>query len=145
MKVVLLDDIDRVGKAGEIVDVSDGFCRNFLFPQKKALEATEGALKQYEARKRAIEKQQAAKKSEAEAAAEKLKDLSVDIKANVGDEGKLFGAITTQDIYKALQAKGYEIERKQIEIDAPFKEVGTFPVRVRLHPEVEVTIQIVIS
>jgi large subunit ribosomal protein L9 len=145
MKVVLLDDIDRVGKAGEIVNVSDGFCRNFLFPQKKALEATEGALKQYEARKRGIEKKKVAKRGEAEAAAKRLENLSVDIKANVGDEGKLFGAITTQDIYKVLKAKGYEIERKQIEIDTPFKEVGTYPVRLRLHPEVEVSIQIVIS
>jgi large subunit ribosomal protein L9 len=145
MKVILIDDVDRVGKAGEIVDVSDGFFRNFLSPQKKAMEANEGSMKQYEARKRAIDKQLAARKAEAEAKAGKLKDLSLGIKANVGDEGKLFGAVTTQDIYKALKSKGYEIERKQIEIDAPFKEVGTYPVTVRLHPEVEVVIQIVID
>ena len=145
MKVVLLDDIDRVGKAGEVVDVAEGFGRNFLFPQNKALLATEGALKQYEARKRAIAKQQAAHKIEAEAFAKKLEGAKVDIKANVGEEGKLFGAITTQDIYSALKKNGYEVEKKQIEISSPFKEVGTYPVNVRLHPEVEVTVQITIS
>ena len=145
MKVVLLDDIDRVGKAGEVVEVAEGFGRNFLFPQQKALLATPGALKQYEARKRAISKQQAAHKIEAETFAKKLEGVKVDIKANVGEEGKLFGAITTQDIYSALKKNGYEVEKKQIEISAPFKEVGTYPVNVRLHPEVEVTVQITIS
>jgi len=145
MKVVLLDDIDRVGKAGEVVDVSEGFGRNFLFPQKKALLATDGALKQYEARKRAIAKQQVAHKTEAEAFAKKLEGLQIEIKANVGEEGKLFGAITTQDIYSALKKHGHEIEKKQIEISSPFKEVGTYPVNIRLHPEVEVTVQITIS
>lgn len=145
MKVVLLDNIDRVGKAGEVVDVAEGFGRNFLFPQQKALLATPGALKQYEARKRAISKQQAAHKIEAEAFAKKLEGVKVDIKANVGEEGKLFGAITTQDIYSALKKNGYEVEKKQIEISSPFKEVGTYPVNVRLHPEVEVTVQITIS
>jgi large subunit ribosomal protein L9 len=145
MKVVLLNDIDRVGKAGEVVEVSEGFGRNFLFPRKKALLATDGALKQYEERKRAIAKQQAALKTKAEEFAKTLEGLKIDIKANVGEEGKLFGAITTQDIYLALKKLGTEVEKKNIEISAPFKEVGTFPVKIRLHPEVEVTIQISIS
>jgi len=145
MKVVLLEDIDRVGKAGEVVQVSEGFGRNFLFPQKKALLATDGALKQYDERKRSISKKQAQVKIEIEEFAKKLEGLTIEIKANVGEEGKLFGAITTGDIYHALQNKGYKIERKQIEISSPFKEVGIYPVNIRLHPEVEVKIQISIS
>lgn len=145
MKVILLEDLDRVGKAGEIVDVSEGFSRNFLFPQNKALEANAGALKEYEARKRAIARGQAAQKTQAEELAAKLKDLSIEIKANVGDEGKLFGSVGVQDIFEALKAKGFAIEKKQIQIPAPYREIGTYPVAVRLHPEVEVTVQITIT
>ncbi len=145
MKVILLEDIDRVGKAGEIVEASEGFSRNYLFPQKKALKATDGALKQYEARKRAITKQQASKKEEAENLAKKFENLILEVKANVGDEGKLFGSITTQDIHLALSEKGYEVSKKHIDIAAPFREIGTYPVTLRLHPEVEVSIQINIS
>jgi len=145
VKVVLLDNVDRVGNAGEVVDVSDGFSRNFLFPQKKALLATPGALKQYEERKRAILKQQTQVKTDAEDLGKKIEGLKLEIKANVGDEGKLFGAITTQDIHDSLVKNGFDIPKKKIEIDAAFKEVGEYEVRVRLHPEVVVSLKIVIS
>ena len=145
MKVILLDDIERIGAAGEVVSVSDGFSRNYLFPHKKALEATEGALKQYEQRKRAIDKVRSDKKAAAEAIAKQLEKETIEIKAQVGDEGKLFGAVTTIDLYHALQEKKLPVERKQINIPGPFKEVGTYSIKVRLHPEVEVTIQVVIS
>jgi len=145
MKVILLDDIERIGKAGDVVKVADGFSRNYLFPNKKALEATEGALKQYEQRKRAIEKVREAKKAEAEAVAKQLEDCTLEIKAQVGDEGKLFGAITTSDLYHAFQDRKLSVEKKQIIIPGPFKEVGTYSIKVRVHPEVEVAIQVVIS
>jgi large subunit ribosomal protein L9 len=145
MKVILLGDIDRVGKAGEIVEVSEGFSRNFLFPQKKAMPVSSGALKQYEERKRAIAKRQADHRQEAEALALRLKDLTVAIKANVGEEGKLFGSITPHDIQKGLEQMGFKIERKQIELAAPFREVGVYPVTIRVYPEVEAVIQVSIS
>ena len=145
MQVILLDDVERIGKAGEVVKVSDGYSRNFLFPQKKAMLATEGSLKQYEHRKRAIEKKLGEKKAEAEGLAKKLEDLTLEIKAHVGDEGKLFGAITTSDLFHAFEAKELPVQKKQILIPGPFREVGTHSFKVKLHPEVEVTVQVVIS
>jgi large subunit ribosomal protein L9 len=145
MKVILLEDIEKIGAAGEVVNVADGFSRNYLFPNKKALEATEGSLKQYEHRKRAIEKVRSDKKAAAETIAKQLEKETLEIKAQVGDEGKLFGSVTTIDLYHAFQEKNLPVERKQISIPGPFKEVGTYSIKVRLHPEVEVTIQLVIS
>lgn len=137
MKVILLADVKGKGKAGDIVKVSDGYARNMLFPKKLAKEATPGNVKALENHKAEVAAAEAAKKAEAEALAKKFEEMTVKIVTKVGDNGKLFGSITSADIVKATKEQfDIEIDKKKVVLDSPIKTEGITTVKVKLYHEV---------
>ena len=143
MKVILLADVKGKGKAGDVVKVNDGYARNMLFPKGLAKEATAGNLKNLEHQKAIAAEQEAERKAEAEATAKKLADLTVKIETKAGDNGKLFGSITSTDIADACKEQaGIEIDKKKIVLDAPVKQAGNVEVQVKLYPEVTAKLKV---
>jgi len=136
MKVILLDDVTKVGRRGEVRDVSDGYARNFLIPKKLALSATAGNLKNLEQ----IKKQQDAKadriKTDAESLRAKIEALVYEERRQASEEGKLFGSVTPQDVADFLGARGILMDRKRITLEEPIKALGEHSVSMRLHPDV---------
>ena len=146
MRVVLRADVEGVGKKGDILDVADGFARNFLIPKGHAIKATDGVVAQAAAMRRARDLKDAKDREGAETVARTLVPLVIKISARAGTEGRLFGSITAQDIVDAVSAQsGVAIDRRKLQLDEPIKTVGTHQVPVRLHPEVQfpVTIEVV--
>lgn len=136
MKVILRQDIEKLGKIGEIVTVKDGFARNFLLPREMVYLATPGALNRLEQERKQYAKRMAKLKGEAETLAAKLAEVQVSIPMKVGEEGKLYGSVTPQMIAQELASKGHEIDRRTIIIEDPIKSMGIFDVKVKLHSEV---------
>ncbi|MBR9910763.1 MAG: 50S ribosomal protein L9 [Gammaproteobacteria bacterium] len=146
MNVILLEKVGKLGTIGDQVSVKAGFGRNFLIPQGKAIPATAANVAEFEARRAELEAAAAEKKAVAEARAEKLKDLVVNIKANAGDEGKLFGSIGTRDLADAITAAGVEVSKSEVKLpEGTLREVGEFDVDVQLHAEVTCTVKIVVE
>lgn len=142
MQVILNKDVKGTGKAGDIVNVSDGFARNMLFPKGLATEATAANV-------RSLEKQkanEAAKKAEEKAAAQdlakRLEEAKVTIKTKSGEGGRLFGSITSKDIAEAAKKQGYDIDKKKIQLNSPIKSIGRFDIKVKLYPEVVGTLTV---
>jgi len=144
MEVILRDDVRSIGKAGELVRVKPGYARNYLLPQGLAYEATEGNKKRIAAETKARSTRLAAEKSGAEAFAAQLGQLDLQLKGNAGEEGRLFGSITAQDIAAAIAAAGHEVDRRRIELDQPIKTLGEHTVSVRLHPEVHASVRVTV-
>ena len=142
MKVILLDDVSKVGRRGEVRDVSDGFARNFLIPKKLALTATDGNLKNLEH----IKTQQQAKadrvRADAESLRARIEALVYEERRQASDEGKLFGSVTAQDIAEFLQAQGVPVERRRLQLDEPIKALGETSVAVRLYADVVATLRV---
>ncbi|HET7601295.1 MAG TPA: 50S ribosomal protein L9 [Gemmatimonadales bacterium] len=136
MEVILREDVKSLGKAGELVRVKPGYARNFLLPKGLAYEATEGNKKRIAAETRARSARVAAERGEAEALGTRLSGVTLALAGKAGDEGKLFGSITAQDIAEALARQGFEVDRRRIELEQPIKTLGAHTVSVRLHPEV---------
>jgi len=135
MKVILKEDVKSLGKMGEVVNVSDGYARNYLIPKGLAVDATTKNIKALEHEKKVIELRAQKLRNQAKAEAERLSSMVLTIRAKAGEEEKLFGSITTMDIADALKAEGIEIDRKKIVLDEPIKRLGEYMVSVRLHPE----------
>lgn len=142
MEVILQEDIVSLGKAGDIVKVRDGYARNFLFPRKKAVEADPKNLNQLEHHKKAIAARQLKVKKGAEELSKKISALSITISREAGEEDKLFGSVTTKDIADALRNEGVVIDRHNIQIEQPIKQLGIFDVVVKLHSEVAGTVKV---
>ena len=142
MKIILCQTIDRLGRAGDCVNVKEGYARNYLFPKNLAKEATPGNIKSLESlkKKQAIEDEN--KLKDARALAEKIAALSITISAKAGEEEKLFGAVTSDMVSKALEPEGVSIDKKDIVIDDPIKKLGVYQIGVKLHPEVKATLRI---
>jgi len=136
MQIILKGDIEKLGKAGEVMSVTPGYARNFLLPKGFALPATPVNLKLVEQEKRKAHLRREKEKKEAKAAADKISSTSCTLPVQVGPDGKLYGSITSQDIAQAYKLEGIEIDKKKIELLQPVKEVGVFKIKVRLHPEV---------
>ncbi len=147
MKVVLLHDVKGKGKKDEIVNVSDGYARNFLIPKGLAVEASGAVLNEVKNREAARAHRAAVELSEAKETAEKLEGVVVKIKAKSGAEGsKLFGSVTAKDIGDALEEQhGITVDRRKINLDEPIKKFGTYEVPVKLHPTVAGTINVVVA
>ena len=145
MEVILVQDVDKVGKAGERVKVRDGFSRNYLLPKKLAVPITEGGLKFLEAKKKRAEALRVQEKEQASKLAERIGQWTCVLKAKVGPEGKLFGSITRQDIHSALQKEGFEIDKRKIDLTTPIHQVGEYPVKISLHSEVEVQLKVIVT
>ena len=138
MEVILKKDVEKLGKAGEVVFVKRGFARNFLLPKDLALSATGANLKVVEQEKKRtlvlLEKQ----KQQAQGLADKISSTSCTIPVQAGPEGKLYGSVTTQDIAQAYKSEGIEIDKRKIEFPEPIKEVGVFKINIKLHPQISV-------
>ncbi len=146
MRVVLRSDFGTVGKRGDIVDVADGFARNYLLPGGLAIVATEGIEYQASSMRRARDLRDAKDREGAEAIARKLVPAVITIPARVGTEGRLFGSVTPHDVVEAVKSQtGIELDRRRLTTDEPIKSVGTHEVGVRLHAEVEfrITVEVV--
>jgi large subunit ribosomal protein L9 len=142
IEVILREDVKSLGKTGEMVRVKPGYARNYLLPQGLAFEATEGNKKRIAAETRARSTRDQAERGEAERFAATLGAVAVTLTGKAGEEGKLFGSITTQDIADALAAQGHQVDRRRIELEHPIKTVGHHTVAVRLHPEVHAEVRV---
>jgi large subunit ribosomal protein L9 len=140
MEVILLERISRLGQMGETVKVRDGFARNFLLPQGKALRANEANKKKFEGQRAQLEARNLERKSEASTVAEKLDGKSFIVVRTAGETGQLYGSVSTRDIAELLTAEGFTVSRNQVELNHPIKTIGLTNVAIALHPEVEVTI-----
>ena len=142
IEVILREDIKTLGRAGEMVRVKPGYARNYLLPQGLAYEATEGNKKRVAAETRVRAARNQAERAEAERVAATLNDVVLTLTGKAGEEGKLFGSITSQDIADALAQQGQSVERRRIELEHPIKTTGTHSVTVRLHPEVHAQLRV---
>lgn len=140
MQVILLERIGRLGQMGDVVTVKDGYARNFLLPQKKALRATKDNLAQFESQRAQLEANNLEQKKEAEAVAAKLEGKVFTAIRSAGDTGQLYGSVSTRDIAEAVTAGGFTIERRQVVLERPIKTLGLHDTKVALHPEVLVTV-----
>lgn len=142
MKVILRQDNENLGKAGDVVNVKPGFARNYLFPRNIAYPALPNYLRMLEEEKRQKQQRQHKEKKLAQELAEKLNSVSLTIFASVGEEDKMFGSVTSQDIADALAQQGYEIDRKKIVLEEPIKALGIYSVPIKLYPEVEAHVKV---
>ena len=141
MKVILSDDVKNLGKMGEVVNVSDGYARNFLLPKKFAVEANTKNLKEFEHNKKVIAERASKIKESVKSAAEKLSAVSLTIKAKTGEDDKLFGSVTNMNIAEALTAEGYDIDKKKI-IMEPIKRLGEYSVTIKLPAEISAEVKV---
>lgn len=143
--VLLREDIENLGGRGEVVKVRAGYARNYLLPRGLALLATKGNVKQVDAVKTALLKKVATEKATAEAQAEQMKGIALKFERKAGDEGTLFGSVTSMDIAEALQAQGYEIDRKKITLKDAIKSTGNYSVAVKLHRDVTLNVPVTVA
>ncbi len=145
MKVILKEDHETLGMKGDLLEVKNGYGRNFLIPRQLAVVATKSSIKQYAEERRQASHKIAAQRSDSEAFAARLDGTEVVISARVGEEKRIFGTITTQQVAEALAEKGYEIDRRKITLSEDIKLVGVYSATVRLHPEFssEIKVQVV--
>ena len=146
MKVILLEEIKGKGGEGDVIEVAQGYAENYLIPKKLAVAATKGNLKQLEERRKNIEKREAVRVADANAIKEKLEGKKVTVDAKVGDEGILFGSVTSQMIADSIQAQlGVEVDRKRIELGKPIKVAGAHDVPISLYREIRTTVTVLVG
>lgn len=145
MEVILLERIERLGQMGDVVNVKNGYARNYLLPQKKALRKTKDNMAFFEAKRQEYEARNLKMKQEAEALAQKMDGLSVVIVRQAAETGQLYGSVTMRDICEAIRECGFHVERYQINLNQPFKNLGIFDVRLSLHPDVVQTVRVNIA
>lgn len=146
MKVILLEDVKNVGKKGSIINAKDGYARNFLFPKNLAIEATDVNLKNLENAKKQKEAKEKEAFEEAKRLEEKLMQITIVIKTKTGENGKLFGSITTKELAEILEKEhGFEFDKKKLELDDAIKSVGEYFVKARLHPMVNAKVKVIVT
>lgn len=144
MKIILTQDMDNVGLAGEILAVAKGYARNYLFPRGFALEANEKNIKLTEMQRNKIEIKRLKAQEDAEKAKEKMNDMVVTIAQKAGEEDKLYGSVTSMDIAEQLEKRGVSLDRRKIILDKPIKTLGEFKVPIKLHPQVTADIKVIV-
>lgn len=146
MKVILQQDVKGQGKRGQMVEVSDGYARNFLFPRKLAVPATTDAINAIKLHDAAVKKQQERERQEALATAEKLKECVVKVHSKAGANGRLFGSITASEVAEALKEQfGLDLDKRKIVLDAPIKQFGSYQLKAKLGYEVTATLYVVVA
>ena len=142
MQIILLHDVDKVGHRGDTANVADGYARNFLFPQGMAVRADTAKTKELEMKLKSFEARDDRDREEAESRATGMKGVAIKMSAAASDEGRLFGSVTAQMIAAELGEKGHEVESKQVLLDEPIREVGSYTIAVRLHRAVNAEVQL---
>ena len=145
MKVIMLEDVDRLGKRGAVVNVADGYGRNFLLPRKLALQATEGNLKRVEQESRKHQIKEAKEEKDASTIREEMEKLSLSVARKSGENDVLFGAVTASDIAEMLSKKGYEVDKRKIELDEPIKRLGDYEIPVKLHKSISAKVKLSVT
>ncbi len=140
MEVILLERVGRLGSVGDVVKVKNGFGRNFLLPQKKALRATDENKKVFEGKRADIEAANAKARDAAQAQAKKMENVSVTLVRQASEDGKLYGSVNSRDVAEALQAQGHSVDRKQVVVASTIKNTGNYTVTLTLHPEVVLSV-----
>ena len=144
-KVLLREDVDDLGARGEIVRVRAGYARNYLLPRNLAVEATTGNVKGIESERAALLKKEAKERATAEAQSQQMGALELDFKRKAGEQGALYGSVTSMDVAEALKERGYEIDRHRIHMREPLKRLGEYTVPIRLHREVTIDLKVRVS
>ena len=142
MEVILREHVDNLGRRGDVVKVADGYARNYLLPRKLALLATEGNKKQIERERAKFEAHEAEERKVAEALRDRLANVDITIARKVGETEALYGSVTTVDIAEALRAKGFDIDRRKLQLAEPIKKVGEFDIPLRLHRDVPTQLKV---
>lgn len=142
MQIILLERVEKLGHIGDVVTVKDGFARNYLLPNKKALRANEANRKVFEANRERIVAENAAKREEAEKESKGLEGVSVTLIRQASNTGQLYGSVAVRDIIESLNADGHKVTKAQVVLDKPIKAIGLYEVRVALHAEVAVTVKV---
>ncbi|WP_305095790.1 50S ribosomal protein L9 [Croceibacterium aestuarii] len=141
MDIILLERIENLGTIGDVVSVKDGYARNYLLPQKKALRANESNKKVFEANRDRLEAENAERRTEAEKAGSKVDGEEIVLIRAASNSGQLYGSVNVRDVATALSEKGHDIDKRQVIMGAPIKTIGMFDVTIQLHPEVRVTVK----
>ncbi|MBO9712145.1 50S ribosomal protein L9 [Sphingomonas sp.] len=142
MEVILLERVEKLGRIGDVVKVKDGFARNYLLPNKKALRANDANRKVFEANRERLEAENASKRTDAEKESKGLEGVSVTLIRQASNTGQLYGSVAVRDIVDALVADSHKVNKAQVVLDKPIKSIGLYEVRVALHPEVSVTVKV---
>ncbi|MBN2601951.1 MAG: 50S ribosomal protein L9 [Candidatus Marinimicrobia bacterium] len=142
MRIILLQDFEGLGKAGEQIDVKDGYARNFLFPKGLALKADKNSIKRFQEMARLKDKKKDRALKQSRDLAEKLQAVSLTVPVQVGEEDRVFGAVTSIEIAQQLKEKGYEIDKRQILLEEPIKALGIFEIPIKLHSEITTSIKL---
>lgn len=142
MKLILIKDVEHLGKIGDIVNAKEGYARNYLFPQKLALEATEANKKIIEKEKLKITKEKKESRKEADELCQKLEKLSLTIPVQIGEKDKMYGSVTSQDISDFLKKEGFDIDKRKIELPTPIKALGIYSIKIKLNAEVTATMKV---
>jgi len=145
MKVILREDVDHLGKAGEVVKVTAGYARNFLLPKSKAMIASMGNVKELENQKRQVNNKVDKMKLSAEDLAKQIEAVSITVKKKVGENDKIFGSVTSMELAEALETKGFKIDKKKIVIEDSIKSLGEFSVGIKLHTDVVANFKVVVA
>jgi large subunit ribosomal protein L9 len=142
MEVILLERVEKLGAIGDVVKVKDGFARNYLLPNKKALRANDANRKLFETNRARIEEDNATRRSEAEGASKSVDGKTVQLIRQASNTGQLYGSVSARDIVDALEAEGAKVTKSQVVLDRPIKAIGMHDIKVALHPEVSVTVHV---
>jgi large subunit ribosomal protein L9 len=144
MQIILQEDVEKLGNRGELVEVAEGYARNFLLPRRLALEATSGNMKRLEKMRAAFAKKEATEKESATTLAGLLASVSLEFTRKSGENDQLFGSVTSGDVAEALEAKGYNIDKRKIVLAEPIKAVGEYDIPVKLYREVTASVKVVV-
>ena len=142
MEVILREEVSNLGKAGEIVKVKDGYARNYLLPKGLAFLATEANKRRVAVEADRIAKQRAAEKGDAEGLAQRIEGIHLEFRVKVGEENKLFGSVTASDIQRRLDEQGMHVDKRKVDLPEPIRELGDFPVGIKVHPDVRAEIRV---
>jgi len=145
MQIILQEDVEKLGNRGQVVEVKEGYARNYLLPRKLALEANAGNMKRLEKMRAAFAKKEASERGDAQKLAEMLAAVSLEVARKSGENDQLFGSVTTADISEALAAQGYTIDKRKIQLAEPIKLIGNFDVPVKLHREIVATVKLAVK
>ena len=145
MEVILKDDVPKLGSRGDVVKVADGYGRNYLLPRKLAIEATHGNRAVIEQMKAAALRRSASEKADAEALAQQFEGVALAFRRKAGEKEHLFGSVTSADIAEALEAKGFSVDRRKIQLGEPLKSLGEFKVPIKLHREITTAVMVVVE
>jgi large subunit ribosomal protein L9 len=145
MQIILQEDVEKLGTRGQVIDVADGYARNFLLPRKLALEASAGNMKRLEKMRAVFAKKEATEKDAAQKLSETLAGVTLEFARRAGENDQLFGSVTSGDVAEALAAKGYEVEKRKISLTDAIKVVGEYDVPVKLHREVTTNVKVVVK